>query len=155
MQNNTRVHQVQENTSVQHTNNQSAQDKMSQHDTINGLTLVSRVRGRSCCFGTASCILNCSILNSTVSIIIWFLCIINLISSVSFKFLSLPEYNNSNRKQHSNNQPLQNNRRIQQANNQLMQNNTRVHQVQENTSVQHTNNQSVPYVVVHRVVVGL
>jgi Flp pilus assembly protein TadB len=32
MQNNTRVHQVQENTSVQHTNNQSAQDKTSQQD---------------------------------------------------------------------------------------------------------------------------
>jgi hypothetical protein len=32
---------------------------------------------------------------------------------------------------------------MQQTNNQLMQNNTRVHQVQENTSVQHTNNQAV------------
>jgi hypothetical protein len=53
-----------------------------------------------------------------------------------------PEHNNINRKQHSNNQPLQYNRRVQQANNQLMQHNTRVHQVQENTSVQHTNNQS-------------
>jgi hypothetical protein len=35
-----------------------------------------------------------------------------------------PEYNNINKKQHSNNQPLQYNRRVQQANNQLMQNNT-------------------------------
>jgi hypothetical protein len=92
---------------------------------INGLTLVSRVRGRSCCFGTASCILNCSILNSTVSIIINVEQHANPIQHANKQ----PEYNDINRKQHSNNQPLQNNRRVQQANNQLMQNNTRVHQV--------------------------